>query len=135
MYVPLCFPPARIHFWLLKARLSFDSSEFGSTVPRNIGLNCRCGKLGKYTIPKTSICLIHARIGEQKRRVLVGDCGGGRDKGVFLVTEEGEELLAHACRGPRAGHPESWEMAVGRERVREARGNPESHASHALSGL
>jgi hypothetical protein len=35
----LCFPPALIHFWELNARLSFDISECGSTVPRKIDLN------------------------------------------------------------------------------------------------
>lgn len=35
---PLCFPPARMHFWLLTARTSLPSSDFGSAVPRNIGL-------------------------------------------------------------------------------------------------
>jgi hypothetical protein len=36
--VPLCLPPARIHFWLLWARFSVAMSEWGSTVPRNIDL-------------------------------------------------------------------------------------------------
>jgi hypothetical protein len=36
---PLCFPPALIHFWELNARLSFDRSECGSTVPRKMDLN------------------------------------------------------------------------------------------------
>jgi hypothetical protein len=35
---PLCLPPARIHFWLLTARLSLLMSEFGSTVPRKTDL-------------------------------------------------------------------------------------------------
>jgi hypothetical protein len=35
---PLCFPPARMHFWLLTARLSLAKSELGSTVPRKMDL-------------------------------------------------------------------------------------------------
>ena len=36
--VPLCFPPALIHFWLLNARFNPASLEWGSTVPRKIDL-------------------------------------------------------------------------------------------------
>lgn len=32
--------PARMHFWLLTARVSLAKAAFGSTVPRKIGLNC-----------------------------------------------------------------------------------------------
>lgn len=39
-HAPLCFPPARMHFWELNARLSLDMSEWGSTVPRKMDLNC-----------------------------------------------------------------------------------------------
>lgn len=35
---PLCFPPARMHFWLLTARLSLEKGDEGSTVPRKMDL-------------------------------------------------------------------------------------------------
>lgn len=37
-HLPLCFPPALMHFWLLNARFNFAISEWGSTVPRNMDL-------------------------------------------------------------------------------------------------
>jgi hypothetical protein len=67
----LCFPPALIHFWELNARLSFDISDCGSTVPRKMDLNF-CKRKGDERrlelIAKAPGSFQHLRTGEWDRR-------------------------------------------------------------------
>ena len=73
-------------------------------MPRNIDLYCR-----KWVVEETESCdlvthLVHTSIREQQRRILMRDRGRRRDERVVLGAEVGEELFAHARRGPSAGH-------------------------------
>ncbi len=108
--VPLCFPPARMHFCELNARLIRASSDWGSTVPRKIALNCVARQQASTrSIANAMAHLVHASIGEKEGRVLIRDGGRGWDIGMFFALEEVEELLAHlrGCQvgGWRGGHP------------------------------
>jgi hypothetical protein len=62
--------PARMHFWLFAARFNFAKSAFGSIVPKKMGLNFRA--MSAVAQAKDAN-LIHARVGEQQRRIVVRD--------------------------------------------------------------
>lgn len=96
--------------------------ELGSTVPKKTDLYCSGVSLGVWT-PMIANYLVHAGVGKQEGRIVVGNRGRGRHKGVtILVDKEIDKgrsdlvdrpvyLLCH-CRGGRSRKEE-------RERERE----------------
>lgn len=105
---PLCFPPARMHFCELVARLSFANEEDGSTVPRKMLLYW-------FILYAFCVSLTSSRpfldmpvrsspsIGEEQGRVIVRDRARRRDESVLVVLAKVvEERLANFGRRPVA---------------------------------
>jgi hypothetical protein len=90
-----------MHFWLLWARLSFASSELGSTAPRKIDLYWALCEHLRRDIDVLSTNLIHASIGKEKRWILIWNSGGRRDVSVTVGLKVVEESLTNLRRRER----------------------------------
>ena len=75
----LCLPPARMHFWVSVARLSFASGPFGSAVPRKQGLNWFIPALAKRRVGSswgttgedgTTVCSLPSKKSRKVCRIL-----------------------------------------------------------------
>ena len=72
---PLCFPPARMHFCELNARLSLAMSDLGSTVPRNIALNYPSFSTPLSDLESSRTYLVHPRVRKEQGGVVERDRG------------------------------------------------------------
>ena len=72
-------PPARMHFWVSVARLSFASGPFGSAVPRKQGLNWFIPALAKRRVGSswgttgedgTTVCSLPSKKSRKVCRIL-----------------------------------------------------------------
>lgn len=126
----MCFPPARMHFCELTARLSLPSAELVSAVPRKIDLYWFIPALTKRSVAKRDFGgkgrkgddakqrekgtrapqgqpLFHTRayrLGEEQLTVLVRDDTARLPEGVVLVLDEVvDEGRPDSCGRPRVG--------------------------------